>query len=513
MTLREYLRLLRRQWWVVVLLGALATGAAALYSLTASPVYTAKTQLFISVSSSDNNPNDLSSGSTFTQQRVKSYADIVTSKLVMQQVINQVHLPYTTDQLAGRVTADSPQDTVLLNVSVSDSDPQRAADIADAVIRIFPQFVDQIETPHNRTTSPVKVSVTQPPGVPVSPESPRVPLNLVLGLLVGLGLGLVSAVLRDQLNTSISGVGDIEQITGAVPLGVVPFDRSTVQQALVDADDQGGRAEAFRALRTNLQFTDVDHPPRLIVISSPLPSEGKSTTSSNIAHTLALSGAKVVLVEGDLRMPTLGKYLGLSNAVGLTNVLAGQYDVRDVLVSYQGDSLVILPSGPKPPNPSELLGSVQMRNLLALLREHFDYVVIDAPPLLRVTDAAILAAMADGAVLVTRYGSTTRENLEAATKSLEAVNAKLLGTVLNFAPRRSRGTSYDGYGYGYGPKKAVPRQRIRGSRRPAAPNLGQESVLATAARPPAEARPPRPSVNLRPFEDRRSGATSIRPEG
>jgi capsular exopolysaccharide synthesis family protein len=193
----------------------------------------------------------------------------------------------------------------------------------------------------------------------------------------------------------------------------------------------------------------------VIAISSPLPAEGKTTTACNIALTLAQSGARVILVEGDLRKPSVGDYLGISNAAGLTNVLAGRHELRDVIVSYQRDTLAVLPSGPTPPNPSELLGSQQMRNLLTSLANHYDLVIIDAPPLLPVTDAAVLAAAADGAILVVRHGKTRREEVERALQSLTSVNAKVLGTVLNFAPRRSRRGGYDGYGYGYGYGPAV----------------------------------------------------------
>jgi capsular exopolysaccharide synthesis family protein len=348
------------------------------------------------------------------------------------------------------VTVDSPLDTVLLNLSVTDSDPARAADIANAIAQEFPDFVADIERPEGRTVSPVSLRVTRPATTPKSPVSPRVPLNIALGLLVGLGLGIGAAVLRDQLNTSIDGVSDVEKLTGAIPLGVVPYDPGAGKHPLVDADQQSARAEAFRTLRTNLQFADVDHPPRVIVVTSPLPSEGKSTSACNVALTLALGGARVVLVDGDLRKPAVGKYLGISNAAGLTSVLAGRHELRDVVVTYGRDTLSILPSGPTPPNPSELLGSQQMSDLLATLANHFDVVVVDAPPLLPVTDAAVLASAADGAVLVLKHGKTRREEAQRAIQALEAVNAKLLGTVLNFAPKRTRRGGYDGYGYGYG---------------------------------------------------------------
>jgi capsular exopolysaccharide synthesis family protein len=450
-TLTQYLRVLRQQWLVVTLLALVSLGGAAAYSFRQTPVYSAQTQLFVSVRNSESDLSQLNQGSTFTQQRVKSYADLVTSQEITQAVISELRLPYTPEELAGKISATSPLDTVLLDITVMDTDPVRAAATANAVGAEFPRFIATLETPSGQVVSPVKVSITRHAVVPSVPVSPRIPLNLALGLIVGLGLGIGAAVLRDQFRTTVDGVNDIEHLTGAIPLGVVPYDAAAAKQPLITADQFGGRAEAFRTLRTNLQFADVDDPPRVIAISSALPNEGKTTTACNIALTLAQSGARVILVEGDLRKPAVGTYLGISNAAGLTNVLAGQHELRDVIVSYQRDTLAVLPSGPTPPNPSEMLGSQQMRHLLSSLAKHYDLVIIDAPPLLPVTDAAVLAAGSDGAIIVVRHGKTRREEVERALQALSAVNAKVLGSVLNFAPRKKRrGMGYDGYGYGYG---------------------------------------------------------------
>jgi capsular exopolysaccharide synthesis family protein len=466
MTLTQYLRVLRQQWLVVALLAVLGLGGAAAYTYRQVPIYSAQTQLFISVRSQQTDVSELSQGSTFTQQRVKSYADLVTSPMITRQVITDLRLPYSPEQLAGEISASSPLDTVLLEISVADTNPTRAAAIANAVGREFPDFVATLENPGSQGASPVKVSTTRQAEVPTAPVSPRIPLNLALGLIVGLGLGVGAAVLRDQFNTTVSGVGDVERLTGAIPLGVVPYDATAAKQPLVTDDQFGGRAEAFRTLRTNLQFADVDDPPRVITITSALPAEGKTTTACNIALTLAQSGARVVLVEGDLRKPAVGRYLGISNAAGLTNVLAGQHELRDVIVGYQRDALAVLPSGPTPPNPSEMLGSQQMRQLLTSLANHYDLVIIDAPPLLPVTDAAVLAAASDGAIVVVRHGKSRREEVERAVQALTSVNAKVLGTVLNFAPRSKGRGGYDGYGYGYGqPPKPEPEPRNSSSRR------------------------------------------------
>lgn len=450
MTFVQYLRILRRQWFTVLLLAALATGASAAYTYRQTPMFAATTQLFVSVQGAQTDISDLQQGSTFTQQRVKSYADVVTSPTIAQAVILDLGLPYEPEELARNITVENPLDTVLLDVTVQDTNPDRAAAIANAVARAFPTLVSELERPAGRVTSPVKVSVTRQATAPDAPISPRLPLNLALGLLIGLGLGIGAAVLRDQLKTTVDGVADVEALTGGVPLGVVPFDSDSKSSPLITADQFGSRAEAFRTLRTNLQFADVDNPPRVFVVTSPLPSEGKTTTACNLSLTLALSGARVILVDGDLRKPSVGKYLGIDNAAGVSSVLAGRHELGEVIVRYSRGMLAVLPSGPMPPNPSELLGSQHMAGLLERLSADYDAVVIDAPPLLPVTDAAVLAALADGAVLVARHGKTRRDEVTRALQALSAVNAKLLGTVLNFAPRRGRTGGYDGYGYGYG---------------------------------------------------------------
>jgi non-specific protein-tyrosine kinase len=485
-TLAQYLRVLRQQWWVVIALAAFGVGGAAFYTVNQQPVYSATTQLFVSVTTPDSNISQMSQGSSFIQQRVKSYAAVVASPEVLQDVIRELQLPATPGSLAGQVTVDTPLDTVLLNVTVTDSDAATAANIANEIGRMFPSFVAGLEKPDGMDVSPVKISVTKKAQAAGAPVSPRVPLNLALGLLFGLGVGIALAVLRDQLNTAVGGVGDIEKLTGAVPLGVVPFDSTASENPLVDADQQSGRAEAFRTLRTNLQFADVDNPPRVIVVTSPLPNEGKSTSACNVALTLAFGGARVVLVDGDLRAPTVGKYLGVDNSAGLSSVLAGRHELRDVIHDYGRDStLCVLPSGPKPPNPSELLSSQHLVDLVATLANHYDVVVIDAPPLLPVTDAAVLASVADGAVLVIRHGRTRREEVQRAMQTLSAVNGKLLGTVMNFAPKRKGRGGYDGYGYGYGYGTATADEPVGGGRRSAkaesAPLPGAASTLPGAA--------------------------------
>src|SRR3954463_297259 len=451
-----------------------------LVNATSAVTYEAQVQQFVSIADSSDNQNNILSGSQFTLQRVKSYTQVATSAQVLDPVIQQLKLPTTNGELAGRVTATNPLDTVLIEISVQDTNPQRAADVANAIGKQLSRVVQEIESPQSGAPAPVKLTTTQPASVPTVPVAPRKSLNLALGLLVGVALGAGGALLREQLNTTVKTPDDIESLTGSVPLGLVPFDPMAKSQPLVTADQADSRAEAFRMLRTNLRFADVDNPPRTIVVTSSMPNEGKSTSACNIALTLALTGSKVVLVEADLRKPRVCEYLGLDSGAGLTNVLAGQNGLDEVLVPWRRQTLTVLPSGPVPPNPSELLGSQHMGNLLKALAAGFDYVIVDTPPLLPVTDAAVLATLTDGALLIARHGKSSRDDVERAAHSLEAVNARLLGTVLNAVPVRARGYGY-AYGYGYSEErtaagsKAGARATARTRRaRPARPARGRK---------------------------------------
>jgi non-specific protein-tyrosine kinase len=218
----------------------------------------------------------------------------------------------------------------------------------------------------------------------------------------------------------------------------------------VQADPHSQRAEAFRQLRTNLQFVDIDNSPRSIVVTSSIPAEGKSTTCANLAISLAQAGLKVVLVEGDLRRPQISDYMGIESAVGLTSVLIGRVALEDAIQPWGGDGLLfMLPCGPIPPNPAELLGSHGMAELVKQLEASADIVLIDAPPLLPVTDAAVLAALTDGAILVVASGKTRRDQVKLAAASLSNVGARLLGVVLTMVSGRSGDANSYSYEYRY----------------------------------------------------------------
>jgi succinoglycan biosynthesis transport protein ExoP len=480
--LRDYVRILRKRWPIIVILLLLGGGAATAVAFRATPIYAAHTQLFVTTPSGGDNTTGLQQGNTFTQERVKSYAAVVSSPIVLTPVVKSLGLAITPQQLGAEVSASAPLNTVLINVTVRNASPEQAKSIADAVSLSFTKVVAQLETPASGGSSPIKVSVVKEADVPTAPVSPNKKLDIALGLLLGLALGVGVAVLRETLDTTIKTPSDLAMVTKAAFLGGIVYDADVPKRPLIThADPQSRRAESFRQLRTNLQFVDVANRSRSFVITSSVGGEGKSTTSANLALALAATGSRVALVEGDLRRPKVADYLGLERAVGLTTVLIGQATVTDVMQSWGNGQLHVLPAGRVPPNPSELLGSQAMQAVIRQLEAAYDYVLIDAPPLLPVTDATVLSRLAGGAIIVVGSGRIRREQLRRALETLAAIEAPVHGLILNFMATKGP-DAYTYYAYGYDGNK--PRDAKTGSWMPDVNSAGAPTMhMSTRRRP------------------------------
>jgi len=446
MELTEYIRLVRRHWVAITattMAGLLAGGAA---TALMTEEYASSTTLFVSVQSADSNsPVDALQGGSAAQQRVRSYVDVVTSARVLDPVINDLDLNVTAAQLASAVTATSPANSVLVDITVTDTDADQAAKIASAIGVSFRKVVaDELETPLSGGPSLVKVETIQPAVSNPAPTSPRPLIGLALGGFFGLIAGVTLAALRSTLDTRVRGVDDIEELVAAPVLGGIAFDAEATRSPLVvQAAPRSPRAEAFRALRTNLRFVGIDGAARTFVVTSAMPAEGKSTTVANLAVAIAEAGERVVLVDGDLRRPRAAEIMGLDGTVGLSDVLIGHVELDDAVQPWGRRGLSVLPAGSIPPNPSELLGSGAMRAVIADLTSRFDVVLIDAPPVLPVTDAAVLTSLTSGALVVTATGKSRRPQLRAAVDSLLRVDARVLGTIVTMLPVKGR----DAYGY------------------------------------------------------------------
>nr|WP_239520253.1 polysaccharide biosynthesis tyrosine autokinase [Blastococcus saxobsidens] len=447
--MREVLAALRAGWWLP-LIGLVVGGAAALIvSLLQAPLYTSSTQLFVSTRDTAST-SEAFQGSQFSQQRVTSYARLITGEELAQRVIDRLGLEVSPGELSARITATAMSNTVLIDVTVTDESPERTQRIADAVGAEFTEFAAELETPDGADVSPVKVTVTDGAEVASAPSSPQTTRNVALGLLVGLLVGAGLAILRVRMDRTVKDPDEVVQLTGVPVIGTVLRDDALEKRHVVDRNSTTRTAEDYRQLRTNLQFLNVDQPPKVIMVTSALPSEGKTTAVVNLGLALADAGRTVTIVEADLRKPKVTRYLGIVGGVGLTNVLAGTAEVEDVVQRYGPSGLSVIASGPTPPNPGELLASSNMHAFLEKLRSGNDFVLVDAPPLLPVADSTGLAVYMDGVLLSVRYGSTRKEQLQQAAVSLERVGAKTLGVILNIVPARAELASAYGYGYGYG---------------------------------------------------------------
>jgi capsular exopolysaccharide synthesis family protein len=443
--LKDYWQTIRRRWKLIVMCILLATAGAGFLTWQTTPLYASSAQLFVQTTPSD--ANEAYTGGLFAAQRVTSYVDLVGTRKLSEQVSSDLGGELEPAALRAAVTAETVPETVNLIITAQDPDPVVARDIAQAYAEALSALVADIETPAGRTAAPIRASIVDNAEITEAPVSPNKLRNYGLGLLLGLLIGVGAAVLRELLDTSVATAEDVAEVTPSPILGHINSDPAAVKkEAALALAEATPWAESFRVLRTNMQYVEVDHDHRVFVISSSLPAEGKSTTAVNLAVTLALAGERVALVECDLRRPTMGQRLGLDDAVGTTSVLIGKVSLADALQTYEETGLSVLTSGPRPPNPSELLQSHAMEMLIKELRDQFDVVLLDAPPLLPVTDAALLAAQADGLLAVVRHGRTTRDQLRHALERVDSVGAKCVGVVVNLAPTRK---SNRGYGYGY----------------------------------------------------------------
>lgn len=439
MELREYIRILLQSWLLVVSVTLVGLLAAMAVSTLATPRYETTTHLYVSVRPDEaGTASDLVQGATFAQQSVNSYIDLASSAMVLDRVADELDLGITSGTLRESLSVTSPENTVLISITATDESPSRAAALANTTGEIFADVVvNEIEVADAAGNSPIQLRTIQPAVVPEAPVSPNVPVNIAVGLLLGLAAGIGIALLRSVLDTRIRSIRDIEQLTDAPILGRIPVDPDVASRPLiVHSDAMSPRAESFRSLRTNLQFVGAESDRRVVVVTSAMPSEGKTNTVTNLAIALADNGASVVLVDADLRNPTVADVMGIEGGVGLTDVLIGRADVTEVLQHWGRRKLEILPSGAIPPNPSELLGSAAMDVLLRRLGSQVDYVLIDSPPLLPVTDAAVVSKHASGTILVVTPEGTKRPQFEAALDSLRTIDSRLLGVVATKMPAK-----------------------------------------------------------------------------
>jgi len=495
-TLRSYAQLVRRRKWWVIAFALLGLAVSLAISFTEAKQYSASAQVLVQ-------PSTQTGALGATQQPVtptdvQTMLQLVTSAPVTAAVRHQLGS-------APGVTAAEVAQTNVISITAVAGSPARAATIANTYANAFvndqrttainsltqseaqlkgqiKSISQQIKQLHrtpgtgsqqtalinqqavlseqltqmqvNSSGETGGLTLVTPAQAPTAPSSPKPTENGALGLVAGLVLGLAAAFLRESLDDAVATKETAEEYGSATVLAAVPMVNSWKKRdrplVVSLARPMSPAAEAYRSLRTSLQFARQERELHTILVTSPAAAEGKTSTLSNLGAMFAQAGQRVVLVSCDLRKPRLGEFFGIDERLGLTTAILGEQPVEELLQPVPGDdNLWLLGSGQMPPNPAELLNGRRIQDVFSTLRGMFDLVLIDSPPVLPVTDAVVLAKDVDATLLIVAAGQTSRGDLRRAVEKLAQVNARVVGLVLNETSRQASGYGY-GYQYGYG---------------------------------------------------------------
>ncbi|WP_306512349.1 polysaccharide biosynthesis tyrosine autokinase [Janibacter hoylei] len=457
MQLSELLAVIRQRGKLIVACVVLAVAAAVAVTLTTTPVYEARARIYLSAEKASSGSSE---GGVFvlTSEDLETYVSILETPAVLEPLREELGMePGHPIQ----VSAETSGTTSILNITARASDGQEAADVANEVGPQLGKVAGEFSTLLKSSGQKVVSTPIQPATAPSRPVSPDPVRNLGLGLLAGLVLGLGLAFMRHALDTRVRGEEDIRPYSDAPMLAGLPLERSSKSLVSVEDDPHGRHAEAIRRLRTNLMFVDVTTGRHSFVVTSAMPGEGKTTTAVNLALAMADSGRRTLLVDADLRNPSVARTLGMEGSVGLTTVLLGDAEVHDVIQTWGSAGMDVLPAGQVPPNPSELLGSAPMEALLSSLVDEYDFVLVDSPPVVPVIDAVVVERLTGGLLMIVGIDRTKKKDLVAALKQLDTVGARVSGFARNFVQGK------DGeYRYGYHTyEQAIARDKRRGRRR------------------------------------------------
>jgi succinoglycan biosynthesis transport protein ExoP len=468
--LKQYWNLVLKNLSTVLVLSFLGATVGLFVSLASPKIYQVESQIFISTPTPAVDIGALQQGSSFAQQRVISYSRVISGPATLIPVIEKLGLKMTSSELAAKISSSAPLGTVLINIAVTDESPVRAAAIANAVAVQFGETIQSLEVQQFGESAGVKATMVRSAEIPSQPTSPNTKLNILTFALFGFMGACFIGIVRQIFDSSVKNAN---HLSGRPLLSTIFFDPEAEENPLLtNIGNYSIRAESFRHLRTALKFPVSQNECEVIAVTSAFPGEGKTTTSINLAIAYAQTGLKVALVEADLRRPSFKKYFAsdAGHSMGLMEVLtqieSGKTPKRyeDLFQSFgsEDDCFEWIGSGAIPNNPAEKLDSNAMNTFLAGLKQEYDIVIVDTPPALPVTDAAVLSAKVDSVIVVARAGVTKQSHVAGVFEILDNLKAKTLGVVLNMVPQHARGEEYGyaynryeprskyGYSYGYG---------------------------------------------------------------
>jgi succinoglycan biosynthesis transport protein ExoP len=520
--LTDYLRVIRERFWIIAAAVAIVLVATLAISLTSTPQYRASTRLEFN---KNNLEQALFGSQVFTSsnqdREVQTAAMLVQLESLAQAVKDQLGSPRSPGDLLGMISVSPRTNTNILDIEAVSSDAAEAATVANAFAERFilsRQNTDratvaaareQVKTELDLMSTQEKASsrgvmltekyedlriieamqnggytVVQQANPPSAPFAPQTSRNAIIAVVLGLVLGVALAFLLDYLDRRIKDEKTLEIELGVPVLASVPMVGKRRRNSEVQPDgtrewvgfkNSGALLEAFRTLRSNLQYFSLDNRQTVWLITSASPKEGKTTTTVNLGLSLALSGKRVVVLEADLRRPMVHEYLGVSQSPGLSNLLAGTKRLGDALQFVRADefmppgsrrregeeqpgllqrNIYAIAAGPLPPNPAELLASDRMAKLIKDLAGMTDCLLIDTAPVLAVSDALAIARHADGVILVARLGSVTKDQVREMREVFERAGTRVIGAVATGVEKSAGYYRKRGYGYGYGSEEA-----------------------------------------------------------
>lgn len=440
-TPKQYLDVLRARWRTVVAALILGLATAAVVTALTPRAYTADAVIFVSARTG----TDLATavdGSDLSAQRMATYVEVLRSQKIAQQVGADPGVGLTAAEVADRISVSTVSGTLLLTTTVTDGSPTRAAQIANLAAARFVDSVAELERPADPTAAPLVKAEVFASAVPdPDPVAPSLTLNLAVGAALGLLVGFGLALLHHSPDPAVTTRPQLDEVLRKPVLGEIGFDPKMRKSPLVMFGAPTAQpAESFRKLRTNVRYVDAEGGPKVVLVASPARADGRTAVVCNLGIATAEADLRVLLIDADLREPDIATKMLVAGDVGLADVLTGRASA-DEAIQASGPGLDVLPGGATPQNPSELLGSERMSRLLDEVRGSYDLVLIDSPPLLPVADAAVLARRVDGVLLAVRHGGSTVQQLRASQDALDAVGARVVGSVLTMVPaeRASRG--------------------------------------------------------------------------
>jgi len=422
---------------------------------TISPrVYESTTDIFVSTPAAGLDISTLVAGSTFSQQRVKSYAEIINSPMTLQPVIDKLKLDISPAELTRMVRATAPLDTVIIKISVKNSDAQLASLLANAIARQFELTAAELEITDGAGLTQVKVSTVRESVPSLYPISPKPKINYLFGLafafLFSIGVGLIREIFDQTVKNE-------SHITKSL-LGVIDFDPEVDSEPISNSDSYSNRSESFRQIRVNVLDILGKRKLNSIGVSSSISGEGKSSFVANLAYSIALTGKKVCILECDMRRPTLVKFFSryaksprsLRSGGGMSQLLTSEQESLTLLkirksiskVEVSGTTFDFIPCGVIPPDPAELLSKASLSKIISTLKKSYDLVLVDSPPTLPIGDALVIGKSVEGVILLAKAGIVRKKQLKTTIGFHENLGNHVLGVCLNMAPLIDRAEEY-----------------------------------------------------------------------